>query len=137
MKKFIKEFALRGMTFAWGGPAVLAIVWFCLGKAGAASSLTVGEAVLGVFSTLVMAFIAAGISIVYQMEKLPKAFAGLIQFGVLYLDYLGFYLLNGWLPVEKVWIFTGIFVVGFIGIWLSIFIPIKVKVDKLNRMMKN
>lgn len=42
----------------------------------------------------------AGVSIVYQIENLPKAFAGLLQAAVLYIDYLGFYLLNGWIPLN-------------------------------------
>lgn len=136
MKNNIKKFFLRGVSFAWGGPIVLAIVWLCLKKAGAVSTLTVNEAVLGIVSTTIMAFIAAGVSIVHQIENLPKAFAGLIQMAVLYIDYLGFYLLNGWIKAGKVWIFTIIFVAGFLVIWLSIFIPTKIKVAKMNKMIK-
>lgn len=66
----------------------------------------------------------AGVSIVYQIENLPKAFAGLLQAAVLYIDYLGFYLLNGWIPLNQIWFFTVIFVVGFAAIWFSIYIPI-------------
>lgn len=132
MKKILKDFCLRGAFFAWGGPMVLGIVWLCLGKAGEASTLTVNEAALGVFSTLVMAFVAAGISIVYQIDALPKGIAGLIQGAVLYADYLGFYLLNGWLPADKVLPFTAIFVAAFVAVWLSILIPIQLKVRKIN-----
>lgn len=136
MKNNIKNFCLRGLLFAWGGPVVVAIVWLCLYKAGEITSLTVNEAVLGIISTTIMAFIAAGVTIVHQIENLPKAFAGLIQFAVLYVDYLGFYLLNGWIKTDKIWIFTLIFVIGFIAIWLSIYIPTKIKINKLNSMIK-
>ncbi len=135
MKKFIKDFCLRGMMFAWGGPVILAIVWMCLKRTGAVSNLTVNEVVLGIISTTILSFIAAGISIVYHIENLPKAFAGLLQATVLYIDYLGFYLLNGWIPLNQIWVFTVIFVVGFAVIWFSIYIPIRIKVNKINKMI--
>ena len=136
MKKFIKEFCVRGMMFAWGGPVIMAVVWLCLKASGVLSELSVGQAALGIFSTTLMAFVAAGISVVYQMENLPKPFAGLIQASVLYIDYLGIYLLNGWVPVNKIGVFTLIFVGGFVLIWSSIYVPIRVKVAKMNKMMR-
>lgn len=135
MKKHIKEFCLRGMMFAWSGPVILAIVWMCLQRAGVVADLTVNEVVLGILSTTVLAFIAAGVSIVYQIENLPKAFAGLLQASVLYIDYLGFYLLNGWIPLNQIWFFTVIFVVGFAVIWFGIYISIRIKVYKMNKMI--
>ncbi len=137
MKAYVKEFCIRGAMFAWGGPVVLAVVWLALEKAGVIQSLTVGQGVLGILSTTAMAFIAAGISVVYAVESLPKALAGLIQMAVLYLDYLGFYLLNGWIPLDKVWAFTAIFVAGFLAIWFSIYISIRVKVSKMNQALTN
>ena len=136
MKKFIKDFCVRGMMFAWGGPVIMAVVWLCLKASGVLSELSIGQAALGIFSTALMAFVAAGISVVYQMENLPKPFAGLIQASVLYIDYLGIYLLNGWVPVNKIGVFTLIFVGGFVLIWSSIYIPIRVKVAKMNKMMR-
>ena len=135
MKKYVKQFCIRGLMWAWGGPVIMAIVWMALHGAGVITSLTVNQAVLGIFTMTVMAFIAAGISIVYQIETLPKAFAGLIQAAVLYIDYLGFYLINGWIPVNKIWIFTLIFVGCFTVIWFIIYITVKLKVDKMNKTM--
>jgi len=135
MKEYVKNFLIRGAMYAWGGPVILAIVWAALQAAGVVTELTVNEVVLGIITTTVMAFIAAGVSIVYQIENLPKAFAGLIQMSVLYIDYLGFYLLNGWIPLDQIWLFTLIFVAVFAVIWFSIYIPIKLKVKKMNRML--
>ena len=123
--------------WAWVGPVIMAIVWIALHGAGVITSLTVNQVVLGIFTMTVMAFIAAGISIVYQIETLPKAFAGLIQAAVLYIDYLGFYLINGWIPVSKIWIFTLIFVGCFTVIWFIIYITVKLKVDKMNKTMES
>lgn len=135
MKKLIKDFCLRGMMFAWAGPVISAIVWMCLKRAGAVTDLAVNEVALGIISTTILAFIAAGVSIVYQIENLPKAFAGLLQAAVLYIDYLGFYLLNGWIPLNKIWVFTVIFAVGFVVIWFSIYISIRIKINKINKMI--
>ena len=121
--------------FAWGGPFITAIVWFSIHATGKLETLTVTEAVLGIITTTVLAFIAAGISVIHQTENVPKAFAALIQAAVLYVDYLGFYLLNGWIPLERVWIFTVIFVAVFAIIWGIIYLSIKAKVDKMNRAL--
>ncbi|MBR4623092.1 MAG: DUF3021 domain-containing protein [Clostridia bacterium] len=135
MKKYVKQFCIRGLMWAWVGPVIMAIVWMALHGAGVITSLTINQVVLGIFTMTVMAFIAAGISIVYQIETLPKAFAGLIQAAVLYIDYLGFYLINGWIPVNKIWIFTLIFVGCFTVLWFIIYITVKLKVDRMNKAM--
>ena len=135
MKGNVKNFFIRGAMFAWGGPVILAIVWAALKAAGVVTEITVNEVVLGIITTTVMAFIAAGVSVVYQIENMPKAFARLIQMSVLYIDYLGFYLLNGWIPINKIWLFTLIFVAIFAVIWFSIYIPTKLKVKKMNQML--
>lgn len=135
MKNF-KRFVHRGAIFAWEGPIITAIVWMCLKGAGVVSQLSVDEVVLGIVSTTIMAFVAAGISIVYQIEALPKAFAGLIQGAVLYIAFLAVYLMNGWVPIDSIWIFSLIFIGGFVIIWLSIYIPIKVKVNRMNKMLE-
>lgn len=136
MNKYVKMFIARGSMFAWGGPVIVAIVMACLKKAEVVSTVTVDEMVCGIISSAVMAFIAAGVSVVYRIDSLPKAMAGLIQAAVLYIDYLAVYLLNGWLATNKIWIFSLIFIAGFLIIWLSIFTAVKVKTDKINKMLR-
>ncbi len=136
MKQHVMNFCKRGMIAAWGGPVIMAIVWLCLKSAGVVEVLTVGQVALGIISTTIMVFIAAGISIVYQIETLPKSIAGLIQMAVLYIDYMGIYLLNGWLPVEKIGMFTLIFIAAFAVIWLIIYISIRMKVSRINQKMQ-
>lgn len=135
MKEYVKEFIRRGAMAAWGGPVILAIIWLILKSTGIISELTVSQVALGIITTTVMAFIAAGISVIYKVENLPKAFAALIQMSVLYIDYLGFYLLNGWIPFDRILIFTVIFVIAFLVIWFAIYMLISIKVRKMNRMI--
>ena len=131
--KTLKAFVLRGFTAAWGGPVVLAIVYLILHKVGVADTLTVPQVVKAILSMTVMAFIAAGISVVYQIEKLPLLVATVIQMVVLYVDYLLLYSMNGWLPAKGIGLFTVIFVVGFIIIWLIVYYcAIRPSVRKLN-----
>ena len=136
MKKFIKDFCKRGLMFAWGGPFITVIVWLCIHATGKLETLTVKEVALGIITTTILAFIAAGISVIHQTENVPRAFAALIQAAVLYVDYLGFYLLNGWIPLERVWIFTVVFVAVFAIIWGIIYLSVKAKVDKMNRALR-
>ena len=135
MRKTIKDFCVRGLMGAWGGPVITAIVWAIMQKNGTIESLSVNEVVTGILTMTVMAFVAGGVSIVYQIETMPKSFAALIQAAVLYADYLGFYLLNGWLPFRRILAFTGIFTAVFVLIWCIIFIATKQNVKQINQLM--
>ena len=138
MKKFFDEFLKRGLLAAGGGPVVLAIIYGIVGATGQVSTLSPGEVCLGILSITVMAFIAAGITAVYQMEQLPLGWAVLLHGAVLYLDYLLIYLLNGWLPREKpgFWIFTGVFTGGYAMIWIIIYFSTKAKTEKINQALQ-
>lgn len=134
MKKHVVDFCKRGMTAAWGGPVIVAIICGVLGMTGAVESLSVKEVCMAILSSTLMAFIAAGIPVVYQVEQLPLPMAILIHCGVLYLDYILVYLMNGWLPNQlgPIAVFTLIFVAGYAVIWLIIYQFIKKDIKKLN-----
>ena len=84
-----------------------------------------------------MAFIAGGITSIYQAEHLPLPTAILIHGAVLYVDYLIMYLFNDWIPknFQALGIFTAAFVGGFALIWLVIFIINKKSARQLNRAL--
>lgn len=132
MKKYILEFVKRGLMAAGGGPVMLAIIYGCLGKTGTVVSLSPNEVCLGILSITFMAFIVAGISMIYTVESLPLPMAILIHAGVLYLDYLLIYLLNSWLPRSAIGMFTAIFATGYALVWLIIYLCIRAKTKKLN-----
>ena len=136
MKKYVLEFVKRGLMAASGGPLILAIIYGVLEATKTVTVLTPGEACMGIVSITVMAFIAAGITMIYQVESLPLSMAILIHGGVLYLDYLMIYLLNSWLPGNAVGIFTIIFFTGFALVWLVIYLCIRKKTQRLNEKMK-
>lgn len=135
MKKFWIEFMKRGMMAAWGGPAIVCIVWACLHVAGVIVTLDVDTVVLGVISSMLMAFVAAGISVVHQMEQLPRSIAALIQMAVLYVDYLVIYLINGWMPLKAIGFFTVGFMAIFAIVWAIIYLTTRNLVNKMNEQL--
>ncbi len=138
MKNHVKIFCQRGLIAMGGGPIIMAIVYWILNRCGVVEYLSVYEVVRGIFSTSLMAFIAAGISMVYTIDRLPLMGAISVHFGVLYLDYILFYLLNGWLKQQlmSILIFTISFVAGYAIIWLSIWLGIKKNTNQINTNLK-
>ena len=138
MKKAIFEFLRRGFAACGLGPIVLAVLYLVLQQTGAAEMLTVNEVCLGIFSLTALAFIAGGMNAIYQIERLPLMVVILIHGCVLYVSYLGTFLLNGWLElgVLPFVIFTVVFVLGYFVIWAVIYSVIRKKTAKLNAMLK-
>ena len=138
MKKFLREFLFRGLICAAGGPIVLAIIYGILGATGTVESISATEVCMGIVSITMLAFIAAGMTAIYQMEQLPLPIMILLHGGALYIAYILTYLLNGWLQnsIVPVLVFTGIFVAGYAIIWLIIYLVEKAKTERLNKLLK-
>ena len=138
MKKFILDFLRRGLVACGLGPIVLAVLYLILQQSAAIETLTVNQVCIGIFSLTALAFIAGGMNAVYQIERLPLMVAVLIHGVVLYVSYLGTYLLNEWLDwgATPILVFSGIFVVGYLTIWAIIYSIIKRNTAKLNKMLK-
>lgn len=138
MRKYALAFLKRGLMAASGGPIILAFIYGILGTTGEVASLTPGEVCMGILTVTLMAFIAAGVSVVYQIERLPLLPATLIHTAVLYADYLLIYLLNDWIPrsLSGIGIFTAIYAAGYALIWLSIIASIKAKTNRINKKLR-
>ena len=135
MKNFLKEFFLRGMMCAWGGPAVMCVIWACIRKFEGIETITTKEAFSAVLSTMLIAFVAAGITAIYQMEQLPVVIAASLHMVILYVTYLSMYLINGWIPTKVIGIFTIIFFGIFAVIWLIVYLCVRRSVKKMNQEM--
>lgn len=138
MKKFWKEFLLRGLICAAGGPLVLAIIYGFLGVTGTVEAFSPREVCLGIVTITLLAFIAAGMTAIYRQEQLPLPIMILLHGGALYIAYILTYLINGWLQksLVPILVFTGIFVAGYALVWLTIYLVEKAKTDKLNKLLK-
>ena len=138
MKKIVLEFVRRGLIACGFGPIVLAILYLILNQQAVIETLTVNEVCLGIFSLSVLAFLAGGMNVVYQIERLPLMVAILIHGVVLYITYLATYLLNDWLEWggTPILVFSGIFILGYFAIWAIIYAIIKKRTERLNIILK-
>ena len=137
MKKIILEFIRRGLTACGFGPIVLAVLYLILQRQGILHSLTVEQVCLGIVSLWVLAFVAGGMNVLYQIERLPLMMAILIHGSVLYISYLVTYLLNDWLEqgLLPILIFSGIFVFGYLTIWIVIYLITKKNTEAVNQAL--
>ena len=137
MKKNIYEFCRRGFTSLGFGPMVLACLYMILNKQGMVETLSVDEVCTGIFSLSALAFIAGGMNVVYQIERLTLPVAILIHGDVLYVSYLATYLINGWLEwgISPIIVFTVIFAIGYLIIWGVIYFVTKKNTRKVNEVL--
>ena len=138
MKRMVMEFVRRGVSACGLGPLVLAAVYLLSERERDLQLLTVSEVCIGIVSLSALAFVAGGLSAIYQMERLPLMLAVSIHGGILYLSYLGTYLVNDWLEAGKIpiLVFTGIFVLGYLLIWAVIYCTVKRKTEQLNEILR-
>ena len=99
---------------------------------------TRGEVRIRECREMIAALHAAGIGVVYQIERLPLLSATAIHAGALYLDYLLIYLLNNWIPRD--WAFIGVFTlcfaVGYALIWGITLLSIRHRTNRINRHLR-
>lgn len=138
MKKYVFEFLKRGICAMGFGPLVLATVWGILYACGVLEVLTGVQVVFGILGISLLAFVSAGITVVYQIDKLPLLYAMLIHGVTLYIDYAAIYLVNGWLKegIMPFIIFTIIFVAGYALIWGIVYLFIRKDIEKINRKIR-
>ena len=138
MKRVVLEFFRRGLIACGLGPVVLAILYLILQRQAGVETLTVHQVCRGIFSLTALAFVAGGMNSIYQIERPPLMLAILIHGAVLYISYLGTYLLNDWLEWGRlpILVFTGIFVLGYLAISAVIYSIIKKRTDRLNEILR-
>ncbi len=137
MNNYAKEFFKRGLIFGGFGPIVMAIIFYIISLCTEGFSVNGGEVLLAIVSTYILAFVQAGASVFNQIEhwSIPKSL--LCHFGLLYIAYVGCYLLNSWIPFEPmvVAIFTAIFVVSYFVIWITVYLCVKAAERKMNKKL--
>lgn len=138
MKKTVLEFIRRGLTACGLGPIVLAILYLILHQQEALQTLTVHDVCVGIFSLTALAFLAGGMNVIYQIERLPLMAAILIHGSTLYVAYLGTYLLNDWLEwgIAPILFFSVVFIFGYLAIWAVIYSITKRNTAAINTVLK-
>ncbi len=138
MRKICFEFIRRGSLACGLGPVVLAVVYLVLQRTVELQSLNVEQVCIEIFSLTVLAFIAGGMNVIYQIERLPLMTAILVHGCVLYACYLATYLVNGWLEsgIISLLVFTAVFIVGYLAIWAVIYSIVKKNTARINEKLK-
>jgi len=138
VKTYILEFCRRGIVACGFGPLVLAVFYLILQGTADVDTLTVNQVCTGIFTLSGLAFVAGGMNVVYQIEKLPLMVAILIHGCVLYLSYLATYLLNGWLEwgITPILVFSYIFILGYLLVWAIIYTTTIRKTERLNKILQ-
>ena len=138
MKQIVKDFLLRGMVAAGFGPLALVVFYWITANHIGIETLSVSEVCTGILSLTALAFIAGGMNVIYQIERLPLMAAITIHGAVLYGSYLVTYLVNGWLAQGRwpILVFTVIFMAGYLAIWAVIYGITKRRTDRINEILK-
>lgn len=138
MNNYVKEFFHRGMLFAGVGPIIAGIVYIAVSCNVDNFSLSAFEVFLAILSTYILAFVQSGASVFNQVEHWPIMKSTLFHFLSIYTAYIGCYLVNSWIPfdVRVIMIFTGVFAVTYLLIWLIVYIMVKIASNRLNRNLK-
>ena len=138
MKKDLKEFCSRGLIAMGFGPLVYGVVMLILYLCNVDTTMDGLVVFKGIISISILAFVIAGITIIWQKEEIQLVKKISIHFFVLYLLYLVVYLLNDWIEkdFQIIGIFTLIFILGYILIWIIIYFSEKKRAKKLNEYIK-
>ena len=138
MKSKIENFCLRGLIFSGFGPVIYALVMFILFLCKVDIILDGKTVFLNVISTYLLAFICAGISIIWKEERLGLSLQIMIHGLSLYICYLIVYLVNNWIPrnIVILLIFTLCFFLTYSIICLIVFIIEKKRAKILNSYLK-
>ena len=123
MRKYVKEYLHRGLIFGGFGPIVVGIIFLCVQLSGTPVHSSGKESFVAIVSTYLLAFIHAGSSVFNQIEEWSIAKSTGMHFLSLYFAYVVCYLLNRWIPFswEVIVVFTGIFAVGYLAVWLTVY----------------
>ena len=138
MRKVVLEFFRRGLVAAGFGPIILAVLYLILQQQEMLETLAVNEVCIGIISLFALAFIAGGMNVIYQIERIPLMIAILIHGVVLYISYLATYLINRWIEwgTTPILVFTGIFVVGYVVVWMVIYSITMKRTKQINEILK-
>ena len=138
MNKYLKEFFHRGLIFGGFGPIIMGIIYAVIQRTESGFSLSGDEVLLAIVSTYIIAFVQSGASVLNQIEtRSPLLMTG-AHLSLLYIAYVGAYLINSWIPFrpEALGIFTAVFIIGYAVIWLTVYISVKAVSRKLNGKLK-
>ena len=139
MNRYLKSFLHRGLIFGGFGPVVAGIVFLILGLCiGDAATLGGVQVFTITVSTYFVAFVHAGSTVFNQIDEWSPVKSCSLQLLTLYLVYTVCYLVNSWIPFELavIGIFSAIFIVAFLAIWLGVYFTVRAVSAGLNQKLR-
>ena len=139
MNRYLKSFLHRGLIFGGFGPVVAGIVFLILGLCiGDAATLGGVQVFTMIVSTYLVAFVHAGSTVFNQIDEWSPVKSCSLQLLTLYLVYTACYLVNSWIPFELavIGIFSAIFIIAFLAIWLGIYFTVRAVSTGLNQKLR-
>lgn len=139
MNRYLKSFLHRGLIFGGFGPVVAGIVFLILGLCiGDAATLGGVQVFTMIVSTYLVAFVHAGSTVFNQIDEWSPVKSCSLQLLTLYLVYTVCYLVNSWIPFELavIGIFSAIFIVAFLAIWLGVYFTVRAVSAGLNQKLR-
>ena len=138
MKHIVKDFLMRGMVAAGFGPLALVVFYLITAHHAGLETISVSQVCTGILSLTALAFIAGGMNVIYQIERLPLMAAITVHGAVLYASYLATYLINGWMEQGRgpIVVLTVIFIAGYLAIWAVIYCITKRRTERINEILK-
>ena len=136
--KYLRDFGLRGLVAMGFGSIVLSIVYAILGLCNVITELPVYSVSFGYLTITALAFLCGGITVVFQIEELAISKAITLHGIVLYMCYAVVYFVNNWLAkgITPFLVFTAIFIVGYLLVWIVIYLITKNSTEKINKKVK-
>ena len=135
MKRYVKEFFLRGLICGGFGPIVMAVIYAVLQATVADFSINGYDACIAIVSTYLLAFVHAGASVFNQIEEWPLPKSMLVHFATLFAAYSLCYIGNAWIPFEPMVlaIFAAIFVGIYFVVWGIVYLCIRAAGKKMSK----
>lgn len=138
-RRFKNEKLLETLFYKWSDgdglwPNYFNCSVFFLKINNVVSVLTIDEVNLAIISALIITFIQGSSMTIFRIEKLSLGKATLIQSLLIYFTLIFIYLINKWIKFTfvEVLIFTIIYWVGYLIIWLSIYLNIRRQIKNAN-----
>ncbi|MBE6607015.1 MAG: DUF3021 domain-containing protein [Ruminococcaceae bacterium] len=138
MNKYLKSFFHRGFVFGGFGPIITGIIYFIISLFADDFIVSGKEMVFAIISTYILAFMHAGASVFNQIEEWSIVKSVFFHFITLYFAYVFCYLFNDWLEFDLrvIMVFTAIFAVVYLVIWITVVTLIKITEKHLNAKLK-
>ena len=136
-KEDVKEFLKRGFAFGGLGCIIVGFIYWMISLGIKDLNLQGWQIFVAILSGYVIAFIHAGTSVFHQIDSWSPLKSATFQLVFLYITHLVIYLVNSWIPLrlDVILIFTGLFIVGYLIIWLIILLIVRKSVKRINKQL--